>query len=98
MFKFISGLLRTKEQFTSRLANLLRGKKVIDPELLAELETILITADLGLDLTQQIMQHLTNQVARKHLSDPEILEQALKQYLQSILEPCAKPLVIPESD
>lgn len=98
MFKFISGLLRTKQQFTSRLANLLRGKKVIDPELLSELETILITADLGLETTQQIMQHLANQVSRKHLSDPQVLEQTLKEYLNSILAPCVKPLVIPPSD
>jgi fused signal recognition particle receptor len=98
MFKFITGLLRTKQQFTSRLANLLRGKKTIDPELLKELESILITADLGLDTTQQIIAHLTNQVARKHLSDPLILEQNLKEYLTSLLAPCAKPLEIAKSD
>lgn len=98
MFKFISGLLRTKQQFTSRLANLLSGKKVIDPQLLKELEIILISADLGTETTQQIMQHLANQVARKHLADPQILEQTLKEYLISLLEPCAKPLDIPASD
>lgn len=98
MFKFISGLLRTKTQFTSRLANLLRGKKEINPTLLAELETILLTADLGVDTTQQIMKHLTNQVSRKHLSNPEVLEQTLKEYLISILQPCAIPLNIPASD
>lgn len=98
MFKFISGLLRTKQQFTSKLANLFLGKKTIDAQLLKELETILITADLGLDTTQQIMQHITSQVARKHLDNPEFLEQALKEYLLTILEPCAKPLIIPASD
>lgn len=95
MFKFISGLLRTKKQFTSRLANLFRGKKVIDPELLTELESILLTADLGLETTQQIMSHLTNQVSRKHLSDPQVLEDTLKTYLTTLLENCAKPLEIP---
>lgn len=94
MFKFISGLLRTKQQFTSRLANLLRGRKAIDPELLKELETILLSADLGVDTTQQIMTHLTNQVARKHLANPEVLMDSLKEYLQEILQPCAKPLII----
>lgn len=98
MFKFISGLLRTKKQFTSRLANLLRGKKEIDPSLLAELETILLTADLGIDTTQQIMKHLTNQVSRQHLANPAVLEQTLKEYLISILQPCVKPLTIPPSD
>lgn len=97
MFKFISGLLRTKKQFTSRLANLFRGKKVIDPELLTELESILLTADLGLETTQQIMSHLTNQVSRKHLSDPQVLESTLKEYLTTILDNCAKPLEITEA-
>ncbi len=92
MFKFISGLLRTKQQFTSRLANLFRGKKTIDPELMHELESILLAADLGLETTQQIISHLTNQVARKHLADPQVLEATLKEYLRSLLEPCAKPL------
>lgn len=93
MFKFISGLLRTKKQFTSRLANLFRGKKQIDPELMTELETILLGADVGVQTTQQIMRHLTEQVARKHLADPQILETTLKDYLIALLEKNAKPLV-----
>ena len=98
MFKFISGLLRTKKQFTSRLANLFRGKKTIDQSLLNELESILISADLGLETTQQIMQHLTNVVARQHLDNPEILANTLKQYLTDLLQPYATPLVIPNQD
>lgn len=94
MFKFITGLLRTRKQFTSRLANLFRGKKVIDPDLLAELESILLSADVGIETTQQIMQHLTEQVARKHLSDPEVLATALKDYLVNLLQTCAQPLQI----
>lgn len=98
MFKFISGLFRTKQQFTSRLANLLRGKKTIDADLLKELERILITADLGVSTTQRIMDNLTQQVARKHLADPQVLEETLKQELTAMLQPCAKPLQIPTSD
>lgn len=98
MFKFISGLLRTKQQFTSRLANLLRGKKTIDPELMKELERILISADLGVDTTAQVMNHLTEQVARKHLNDPVVLEQTLKEYLTSLLTPRAIPLAIPANN
>ncbi len=98
MFKFISGLLRTKQQFTSRLANLLRGKKAIDADLLKELERILITADLGVTTTQTIMENLTQQVARKHLADPAVLEQTLRQELTVMLQTCAQPLLIPASD
>lgn len=94
MFKFISGLLRTKKQFTSRLANLFRGKKVIDPELMTELESILLAADVGVATTKQIMEHLATQVARKHLSDPQVLETTLKEYLITLLNRAALPLVI----
>lgn len=94
MFKFITGLLRTKQQFTSRLANLFRGKKVIDSNLLTELETILISADIGIETTQQIINELTSQVERKHLSDPAVLENTLKTYLTTILAPCVQPLEI----
>jgi fused signal recognition particle receptor len=94
MFKFITGLLRTRKQFTSRLADLFLGKKVIDPALLSELETILLSADLGVDTTKQIMQHLTDQVSRKQLSDPQALEIKLKEYLTSILQACSQPLDI----
>lgn len=97
MFKLITGLLRTKEQFTSRLANLFLGKKAINPELLNELESILLTADVGQQTTQQIMTHLTSQVQRKHLSDPQVLAATLKDYLINILQPCAQPLTIQES-
>lgn len=94
MFKFITGLLRTRKQFTSRLANLFLGKKVIDPQLLAELESLLLTADVGQETTKQIMTHLTNQVERKHLSDPEMLANVLKAYLIQVLQPCVAPLAL----
>lgn len=94
MFKFITGLLRTRKQFTSRLANLFLGKKVIDPQLLAELESLLLTADVGQETTKQIMIHLTNQVERKHLSDPEMLANVLKAYLIQVLQPCVAPLAL----
>ena len=94
MFKFISGLLRTRKQFTSRLANLFLGKKLIDPDLLKELEALLLSADVGIDTTKQIMSHLTTQVERKHLSDPQVLAATLKEYLTEILQKCAKTLTI----
>jgi fused signal recognition particle receptor len=89
MFKFISGLLRTRQQFTSKLANLLRGKKSIDPETLQQLENILLSADVGVHTTKQIIQYLS-----KHPSDAENLEHALQEYLIKLLEPYAQPLQI----
>ena len=95
--KLKAGLRRTREQFTTGLANLFLGKKVIDDELLEELETLLLVADVGVEATNQIIQHLTEQVKRRDLKDPSILAVSLKSYLESMLAPCESPLEIPET-
>lgn len=80
----------------SGLAGLVLGKKAIDADLLEEIETRLLTADVGVKATEEIIAELTNQVKRKELSNADALLQALQSLLIKILEPCAKPLVIPE--
>lgn len=87
-------LQKTRHQLTEGLATLVLGKKNIDAELLEEIETILLTSDVGIAVSQQIIADLTAQVARKQLSDPQALWEALQQHLQAVLEPCEQPLVI----
>jgi fused signal recognition particle receptor len=70
------------------------GAKEIDDELLEELETILITSDLGISATTEIIKKLTEQVDRSELKDPAALHQALKDELASILKVVEKPLEI----
>ncbi|MBE9561523.1 MAG: signal recognition particle receptor subunit alpha, partial [Proteobacteria bacterium] len=53
------GLNKTRENFTSGLANLLLGKKAIDDDLLEEIETLLLTADVGVEATKTMMMNLT---------------------------------------
>lgn len=89
-----SGLARTSSQFAEGLGNLLLGKKAIDDELLEELETQLLVADVGIDATTEIIDELTDSVDRKQLADSEALYGALQAKLLSILEPVEKPLVI----
>ncbi|NPA71330.1 MAG: signal recognition particle-docking protein FtsY [Gammaproteobacteria bacterium] len=81
------GLSKTRRSFTDSLASLVLGRKEIDEDLLEELEMILLTADVGIDATDRIIQNLTDQVSRKELKDPEMLITALKQQLQNILDP-----------
>lgn len=75
------------------LANLFRGRE-IDEVALEELETRLLTADVGVEATEQILEALAQRAARKELDDVEALVDALKNAIFEILEPCAKPLDI----
>jgi fused signal recognition particle receptor len=88
-----SRLSKTRHNLTDGLANLVLGKKSIDDDLLEELETLLLMADVGVDATSRIISDLTNRVRRKELSDPEALSRILKEHLQQILEPCETPVV-----
>jgi fused signal recognition particle receptor len=73
------------------LANLVPGRK-IDAEVLDELETRLLTADVGVDATEQILEELRKKVARKELDDVDKLIAALTDAITAILLPVQKPL------
>ena len=90
------GLSRTSNQFSSGLGNLFLGKKAIDDELLEEIETVLLTADVGVDATTEIIDNLTERVSRKELADSDALYVALKQSLRDLLENVESPLVVDE--
>jgi len=89
------GLSRTRAGLTEGLARLVLGKKVIDDELLEEIETHLLAADVGAAATQRILADLTARVQRKQLGDAEALLTALKEDMAAILAPCSRPLLIP---
>src|SRR5690554_4095583 len=72
------GLARTSTQFTEGFGNLLLGEKAIDDELLEELETQLLIADIGVDATDDIINSLTAKVARKELTNSAALYRALQ--------------------
>ncbi|GLS27136.1 signal recognition particle-docking protein FtsY [Marinibactrum halimedae] len=91
------GLSRTSSQLSAGLANLLLGKKEIDDELLEELETQLLTADVGLEATTEIIDELTDRVARNQLKDGDALYAALKELLSGMLEPVEAPLELDKS-
>jgi fused signal recognition particle receptor len=92
-----SGLSRTRHSLTDGVATLVLGSKAIDDELLEEIETTLLVADVGVDATREIIDDLTQRISRKELGDAEALMQALHDDMQAILEPCSVPLTIPEA-
>jgi len=91
------GLSRTSSSFSNGLANLLLGKKEIDEELLEEIETLLLTADIGIEATAEIIDELTASIERKQLTDGDAVYLALQRHLTEILKPVARPLQIDNS-
>ncbi|MCK5544548.1 MAG: signal recognition particle-docking protein FtsY, partial [Desulfobulbaceae bacterium] len=92
-------LSKTRDSFVRRVDALFLGKRVIDDELLDELEEILITADLGVGTAQDLIDDARSRVARKELSDPATLKAAIKEKILSYLLSVDRPaeLVMPES-
>jgi fused signal recognition particle receptor len=91
------GLSRSSTKLTEGFADLVLGRKTIDDDLLEELETQLLSADLGIEATQTIINDLTQRVARKQLNDPEALFAAMHADMVDILTPVSRPLQIPSS-
>ena len=86
-------LNRGPSWLTYDLTNLLRGRQ-IDAAALEELETRLLTADVGVEATEYILEGLRKRVARNELADVEALIVALRTSIAEILAPCARPLAI----
>ncbi|AGI22219.1 signal recognition particle-docking protein FtsY [Pseudomonas sp. ATCC 13867] len=88
------GLSKTSASLGEGMASLFLGKKAIDDDLLDEIETRLLTADVGVEATTTIVQNLTKRVARKELADSEALYKALQEELAGLLRPVEQPLTI----
>ena len=88
-------LAKTRSSLLGGLGDLFRGRK-IDEELLEELETRLLLADVGVDATRTIIDSLTQQAERKELADGQALIGALQRRMAELLEPCEQTLSIGE--
>lgn len=88
------GLSKTSHALTDGMGNMVLGHKTLDDDLLEEIETRLLTADVGVDATNKIIQDLTQRISRKELANVEALYQALGESMYATLEPCEQPLQI----
>ncbi|OLS60615.1 signal recognition particle-docking protein FtsY [Pseudomonas putida] len=88
------GLSKTSASIGEGMASLFLGKKAIDDDLLDEIETRLLTADVGVEATTLIVQNLTQKVARKQLADADALYKSLQAELAAVLKPVEQPLRI----
>ncbi|MBQ4245735.1 MAG: signal recognition particle-docking protein FtsY [Succinivibrio sp.] len=88
---FFERLKRTRENLAYGISALVKGKK-IDDDLYEDLETALLTADLGVETTDTIIERLKDESKLRDLHDAGALKVNLKNILKEILEPCAQPL------
>ncbi len=90
---------KTRQGLLYRLDSIFLGKKEIDEDLLDELEEILITSDLGVATTMDLLDAARRQVKRKELSDPQALKKILRDKILGYLLASDQPaeLVMPES-
>jgi fused signal recognition particle receptor len=87
-------LERSRGQFSGRLKAMFRIRKKIDADLLEELETLLLTADVGVEASQMIIDGLTQRIKRRELDDSEAVLGALRSQLLELLAPCESPLLV----
>lgn len=86
-------LIKPQSGLASGLARLFGARK-IDAEILEELETRLLQADVGVAVTSELLEGLRKRIARHQLDDVEALRLALREDITALLQPVAKPLVI----
>jgi len=87
-----SGLAKTGSSITKGMGDLVLGKKKIDEDILEDLETRLLMADVGMEATTRIIDDLTKRVSRDELNDGDALTEAMYTEMVKILRPVAKPL------
>ena len=89
-------LSRSSSKLTDGFASLILGKKTIDDSLLEELESQLISADIGIDATQSIILNLTQRMRRNQLGNSDLLFSALRDDMIDILSSSEQALLIPD--
>ncbi|MDR2837985.1 MAG: signal recognition particle-docking protein FtsY [Azonexus sp.] len=91
--RLFQGLARTRAQWGGKLKSLFaRGK--VDDELLEELESLLLTSDVGIEATTHLLDELKAAAKRDSLETPQAIEQALAAALLATLQPLEQPLEV----
>ena len=94
--KIKKGLTKTREKLTSELTSLFTGKK-IDEALFEELETILLTSDVGISATTYLLDSIRASVKKNSIENADEIKGLLKEKLTELLSPIESPLLIKEA-
>ena len=89
------GLSKSRDHMAKSLAGVFGGGK-IDEDLYEELETVLLTSDMGIEATEELMEEVRRRVSLRGLSDGAELREALKEAVYELIKPLEQPLVLPE--
>ncbi len=84
--KFISGLSKTSSSFVGAIQSLFSGRSKIDEELYEELEEILISADVGVTTTMELVERLRDEVKARKVTNPAELQPLLSELIAEMLE------------
>lgn len=90
-------LHKTRNLLSEGLKNLLLGKKILSPNIIEDLEAILLQADLGTSTCDAVITDITQKLKRHELQDPKLIYNTLFNTLLSILKPYEQPLIIPSN-
>jgi len=96
--RFQRAVEKTRESLSSKLDNVFQGRKQIDAKLLEELEEALISTDLGVSTTMEIIETVRRGIDRQQINDIDALKNALKKELLSILQHSKKEGVASETE
>ncbi|MFZ9035610.1 MAG: signal recognition particle-docking protein FtsY [Francisellaceae bacterium] len=88
------GLKKTRAKLNGGIGELLLGKKVIDEDLIDDIEMQLLTADIGVEATEEIMEAVRQRVSRNELQTMDALTTLLREKLQAILSPVEMQLTL----
>jgi fused signal recognition particle receptor len=91
--KIKKGLTKTREKLTSELTSLFTGKK-IDEALFEELETILLTSDVGISATTYLLDNIRASVKKNNIENADEIKGLLKEKLIELLTSIESPLVL----
>ena len=83
--RLIQGLTKAKQGITDRVDEVLKAYTKVDEELLEDLEEVLITADVGVNTTMDIIEKLEDAIRRKKITDPQDVREELKLIIEDIL-------------
>ena len=91
-------LRKTRSAIADGISQIIGARTTIDDTLLEDVETILLSADVGVDATNRIIGNLEARVSRREVRDVDTLLASLETDMLEILVPVEQPLRIPESD
>lgn len=90
--KLKQGLIKTRGRLSEGLKILLQGRNKVDKQLLEDIELQLLSSDVGIDATSEILEKLESKAKNQSISESDQLIDSVKDELESLLQKCSKPL------